>query len=79
MLVEVWLSHPKDVAGLLQGRQVGGPFAESSTTSKMSTMGLAASPGTEVEPMCSMEGAALPSAARILASSWRNRSGQTGS
>ena len=42
-------------------------------------MGFAASPGTEVEPMCSIARALSPSAVRIFASSRLKRSGQAGS
>ena len=42
-------------------------------------IGLAAKPGTEVDPTCSRASTRSPSAARILVSSAANRSGQAGS
>ena len=42
-------------------------------------IGLAASPGTAVEPTCSIRNAAVPSAAVIRAASRAKDSGQAGS
>ena len=42
-------------------------------------MGFAASPGTAVDPMCSMRRSRPPSASWIRAASRRNRSGHAGS
>jgi hypothetical protein len=56
---------------------VAGPVDEAEIW--MSITGLAASPGTEVEPMWSMRIATGPSARRSLPPSSVNRSGQPGS
>jgi hypothetical protein len=45
----------------------------------MSMIGFAASPGTEVEPMCSIASARWPSATAIFARSISNRSGHIAS
>ena len=56
---------------------VAGPVDEAETW--MSITGLAASPGTEVEPMWSIRIATGPSARRSLPPSSANRGGQPGS
>jgi hypothetical protein len=52
---------------------------ESPTTSRMSMIGLAARPGTDVEPICSSRSARPPSSEPILSASRRKISGQLGS
>ena len=42
-------------------------------------IGLAARPGTAVEPMCSIRSAVSPSAARTVSASAAKRAGQVGS
>jgi hypothetical protein len=56
VLVEAGFAHTQLVAGGLQLGQVRGFVGRSTTTSRMSTIGLAARPGTAVEPMCSTYG-----------------------
>ena len=53
--------------------------AESATVRSMSITGLAASPGTDVDPTCSTASARGPSAVRMRSASTSKRSGQEGS
>jgi hypothetical protein len=79
MLVPLGLADPQDVPGGFHRRHVRRFVAESGTSNATSTIGFAASPGTDVDPTCSIRRARSPRIDVIRRASRSYRAGQPGS